>query len=577
MRSVPTTLGLAMLLVAGCQGTIHEPRSSAGGRTFAPTERDMNGDGRDDETGMPLPPTAPIRPADPAMPTPTDPGRVTMRRLNRTELANTVHDLLGIEGAVAADFPADDSGYGYDNVGDVLSTSALHIELIASHAEEWVAAGLGTQASPGPSRGRFLRCDLASGDTCVRDTMVGFARLAYRRAITREEGDRLLSVVNAARTDGESVEAAVKLAMVAALVSPHFLFRAEIDTVTTAARSLTDHELASRLSYFLWASMPDDELLGLADSGRLHESEILEMQVERMLDDERAGSLTRDFAGQWLWTRLVPGHVADYATYPGWTGELASSARREIELFFEAFLQEDRPIEELLTADFSFVDGRLADFYGIEGGPSGTDFVRVSMPPERHAGLLARAGILAVTSQPNRTSPVKRGVWVLDQILCQDIPPPPPGVEGLDSGSGSTARTVRERLEEHRRNPTCAACHSRMDPIGFGLERFDGVGRFRSEDQGQPVDDSGTLPDGTMFRGAVELASILSADERFPRCVTEQMMTYALGRGMDQRDDEGWVVVVTERARSRGGHLRAFVHEIVQSVPFRMRTPEGAR
>ncbi|MCC7538399.1 MAG: DUF1592 domain-containing protein, partial [Deltaproteobacteria bacterium] len=524
-----------------------------------------------------LPPTAPVPPTAPGEPVPTDPGRVTMRRLNRTELTNTIHDLLGLDGAVAADFPADDSGYGYDNVGDVLSTSALHVELMASHAEEWVAAGLGTASAPGPARARLLPCDLESGDACVRDTMRGFARLAYRRSIADEETTRLVSVVEAARTDGESVEAAVKLAMVAALVSPHFLFRAEIDSGSGAARTLNDHELASRLSYFLWASMPDEELLSLADEGRLHESEILEMQVERMLDDERARSLTSDFAGQWLWSRLVPGHVADYATYPEWTPQLAQSARREIELFFEAFLAEDRPLEELLTADFSFVDGRLADFYGIEGGPSGDAFVRVTMPPERQAGLLARAGVLAVTSQPNRTSPVKRGVWVLDQILCQEIPPPPPGVEGLDSGSDPSAGTVRERLEQHRRDPTCAACHSRMDPIGFGLEGFDGIGRSRTEDQGQPIDDSGTLPDGTMFRGAVELATILAADERYPRCVTRQMMTYALGRGMDQADDDGWVVVVTERARERGGHMRALVHEVVQSVPFRMRTPEGSR
>ncbi len=494
--------------------------------------------------------------------------------MNRAELDHTARDVLGLSDPISADFPADDRGYGFDNIGDVLSTSALHVELLERNASGWVERALGTAASPGPVRDRYLTCDVASdGEACARSVLASFTRRAWRRPADEAEIDRLLDVARVASDRGEAAEPALRLAMTAALVSPHFLYHVEIDpTPGGPSHAVSPYELASRLSYFLWASAPDDELLDLAAAGTLTDDEVMRAQVERMLDDPRASSLTEDFAGQWLWTRLVPDHVVDRELFAAWDGALARSARLELERFFGAFLEEDRPVRDMLTADFSFVDARLAAHYGIEG-ITGTELVRVTLPAERQAGLLGKAGLLAVTSQPNRTSPVKRGVWVLEQLLCTHPPPPPPGVEGLDATEPVPGETLRQRFERHRTDPVCASCHTVMDPIGFGLERFDAIGRHRTEDDGATIDDSGELPGGYAFSGAVELAGLLSADPRFDRCVSRQLLTYALGRGM-RSDDSVWVHAITERAAARGGSLRAVIAEIALSPPFRMRTPE---
>ncbi len=524
------------------------------------------------------------RPTDPDVPipeTPLEPGRVTMRRLNRTELEHTVQDLLGITGSVSADFPADDRGYGYDNNGDVLSTSALHVELLSREAERWVDASLGTESDPGPGRERILLCDVETdGETCVRSIIAAFARRVWRRPATESEIVRLVGLGSIAMMHGDGLAEGVRLALVATLISPHFLYRVELDADPTAItpQEISDYELASRLSYFLWASTPDDMLLDLAEAGVLHDETILRDQALRMLEDDRARSLVDDFAGQWLFSRLVGDHVTDYETFPEWTPELASSARGEMERFFAAFMFEDRTMTGLLDADFSYVDDRLAAHYGIEipadairdeGG-----FARVTLPPERHAGLLSKAGLLAVTSQPNRTSPVKRGVWVLEQLLCAAPPAPPPDVEGFDSTEVREGETLRERFERHRSDPVCASCHTVMDPIGFGLEGFDAIGRTRTMDGGGTIDDSGVMPGGVEFEGPAELAALLAEDARFPRCVSRQMMTYALGRGVEHESDTVWVAAVTERMLEQGGTMRALALEIVTSPPFRMRSPE---
>lgn len=553
------TVLLAAALLGGCEGFILDGPLGPGG---APADD----------------PYAPWRPTDPEAPPADelDPGRVTMRRLNRTELDHTLRDLLGIEESVSGDFPADDRGYGYDNIGDVLSTSALHVELLSKQAEAWVAQGIGSASAPGPARERYFTCDLGTdGDTCAREILASFTLRAWRRPPSESELDRLTGVASLARDHGRPLEEGVELAMVAALVSPHFLFRVEVDPVdATDARALTDYELASRLSYFLWASTPDDELLDLAASGTLRTDAVLEAQVDRMLADPRAQSLTDDFAGQWLFSRLVGDHVVDAETFPSWTTGLAGSARTEIELFFRAFLEEDLPVADMLTADFSYVDARLAEHYGMptEGLRAG-EFVRVTMPAERRAGLLSKAGILAVTSMPNRTSPVKRGVWVLEQLLCSHPPPPPPDVEGFDSTEPVPGETLRERFERHRSDPVCSSCHAIMDPIGFGLERYDGVGAYRETDSGATIDDAAELPGGIAFTGPVELGAALAEDPRFARCVTQQTMVYALGRGM-RGDDAPWIWGITERAQARGGSLRAVIREIVLSPPFRSRSPE---
>lgn len=560
---LPTHALLAALALAGCEGLLLDAR------------------GNGPEGWRPTGPGAP--PAD----TPMVPGRVTMRRLNRVELDHTVRDLLGLEGPVSEDFPADDRGYGYDNNGDVLSTSALHVELLAKHAAEWIDEALGTEAEPGPARERVLTCDVgalegAEADACARAILTQFTRRAWRRPATDEELARLLALGEVARTHGEESAAGLRLGLIATLVSPHFLYRVELDPdpSATEAHVISDYELASRLSYFLWASTPDDALLDLAEAGVLHDPAVLRAESERMLDDPRARSLIDDFAGQWLFTRLVADHVVDYETFPEWTPELARSAQGEMERFFDAFLREERPVTEMLTADFGFVDDRLAAHYGVEvpadAERDADGFVRVVLPPERQAGLLARAGVLAVTSQPNRTSPVKRGVWVLEQILCAAPPPPPPGVEGLDSTEPREGETLRERFERHRSDPICASCHAVMDPIGFGLERFDAIGRFRETDGGGTIDDSGLLPGFGEFEGAAELGALLASDARFPRCVSRQMLTYALGRGVEHETDEVWVAALTERMLAQGGSLRALILEIVSSPPFRMRSPESA-
>lgn len=552
-------LGLAAAL-AGCEGFV------------------LDGPSRPDR-GVPDPygdwrPTSPDAPTDGVM----DPGRVTMRRLNRTELDHTLRDLLLLDHEVSTDFPADDRGYGYDTIGDVLSTSALHVELLAKEAESWVAEGIGSADAPGPARERFFTCDLATdGDRCAREILEGFALRAWRRPAAPAELARLTTVASLAREHDRPLEEGVELAMVAVLVSPHFLFRpeplaTEPSATATPARPIGDFALASRLSYFLWASTPDDELLDLAARGALDDDAVLAAQIERMLADPRARSLTDDFAGQWLWTRLVSEHTVDASVFADWDAALARSARRELELTFQAFLAEDRPVSELMTADFSFVDARLAAHYGIEA-PAGDDFARVTMPPERRAGLLARAGILAVTSQPNRTSPVKRGVWVLEQLLCTHPPPPPPDVEGFDATEPRPGETLRQRFERHRADPVCASCHALMDPIGFGLERFDGIGRYRETESGTTIDDSGVLLGGIEFAGAVELSQRIAEDPRFSRCVSQQLMTYALGRGM-RRADEVWVHAVTERAEAEGGSLRDVITQIVLSPPFRSSVPE---
>ncbi|AKF04796.1 DUF1592 domain-containing protein [Sandaracinus amylolyticus] len=548
---------LAVLSLAACDGSLLDPRGS--------------GPGTVDGWG----PEGPSGPGGPTVP--AEPGRVTMRRLNRSELDHTVRDLLGIERQVSTDFPADDRGYGYDNNGDVLSTSALHVELLASSAEEWIDEALGTAEAPGPGRERMLTCDVATGgESCARTILTTFTRRAWRRPATDAEITRLLSVHEIAQMHGDGWPEGVRLALIATLISPHFLYRVELDDpAVDGPERVSDYELASRLSYFLWASAPDDELLDLAADGVLHDEATLRAQAERMLDDARARSLVDDFAGQWLYTRLIPDHDADDGTFPDWTPELARSAQGEMERFFAAFLEEDRPVEDMLTASFGFVDDRLAAHYGVEI-PEGTTrdeqgFARVMLPDTRSAGLLSRAGVLAVTSQPNRTSPVKRGVWVLEQILCSPPPPPPPGVEGLEATEPREGETLRERFERHRSDPVCASCHSVMDPIGFGLERYDAIGRYRETDNDGTIDDSGLLPGFGEFTGASELGAMISSDPRFPRCVTRQMMTYALGRGVEHRSDEAWVDMLTEDMLANGGTLRALILEIVTSPPFRMR------
>jgi hypothetical protein len=501
-----------------------------------------------------------------------DPGRVTLHRLNRAEYNNTVRDLLGVSFQPADDFPADDIGYGFDNIGDVLSMPPLLLEKYLAAAEEIVDLAFRNPET----RRRILDCQPPADNPCdrARRILEAFATRAYRRPVGAAEVDRLARLVQDAQKEGDGFEAALRLPLQAVLVSPHFLFRVELDHEPdnpAAVHPVTDFELASRLSYFLWSSMPDEELFALARQRRLRQDGNLQAQVRRMLKDSRSRALVDNFAGQWLQTRNLKALNPDPATFPGFDEPLREAMRRETELFFEAVLREDRSVLEFLDADFTFLNERLARHYGI-AGVTGADFRRVSLAGSPRGGVLTQASVLTVTSNPTRTSPVKRGKWILENILGASIPPPPPGAGELSEDKAVVlSGSLRKRMEQHRANPACASCHQRMDPLGFGFENFDGVGAWRERDGKFPVDPSGVLPDGRSFQGPRELRAILKTQTAaFVHCLAEKMLTYALGRGLEAYDDAA-VDGIGRALAADGYRFSRLVLEIVQSDPFQKR------
>ncbi|HEY8551661.1 MAG TPA: DUF1592 domain-containing protein [Vicinamibacterales bacterium] len=703
-----------------------------------------------------------------------DPGRVTARRLNRTEYNNTVRDLLGVDTDPAARFPHDDSGYGFDNIGDVLSLSPLLMEKYMAAAEEisrlalfgferrkpalvklqtltgrirestepltaydvsglslpnaahasyrvpisgeyvvrlllsgrrpvgsdptrfalwidgqqigvqevdaeggasfepdhqefagrrlefrthltagehWFAgtvlelyAGLPvTYGGPKPSsrpippkpefkprpnatpeqneaaRKRFeerysqkqpanavrvsgieiigpyahetapSRASLEKIYTCghfdgrhrawCRTKIVAsLARRAFRRPIRQTEIDRLLALAKTAERETGSFEEGLAAAIQAILVSPDFLFRIERGSpVKVAAVShgipLTEHELATRLSYFLWASMPDEELIAAADRRTLRTPEGLAAQVKRMLADPRAKTLAEHFAGQWLQVRALESATPDRERFPDFDHYLRLSMRRETELFVDSIFRGDRSILDLLDARYTFLNERLARHYGIEG-VEGPEFRRVTLKDPVRGGILTHASVLTVSSYATRTSPVLRGKWILDNILNAPPPEPPPDVPNLDDKAVGTAASLRQQLEQHRADPSCSPCHKRMDPLGFGLENFDAIGAWRTHDGTIPIDASGTLPDGRSFKGPAELRAILASErEAFTRAVTSKLMTYALGRGLERYDRRAVREIAAAVAKD-DYRFSSLVLHIVSSPAFQMRRAE---
>ncbi len=644
-----------------------------------------------------------------------DPGRVTARRLNRVEYSNTIRDLLALDFRAEKDFPSDDSGYGFDNIGEVLTISPVLMEkylnaaeriaaraigadplpatpleaeysrrnmnlrrpevslIEATHRVEWdgeylVRIGLpgdrGPEGKPvtmgfwmdgkllhtmsvetrpsklvyfnpyseeefrvllpegdhvfragfldddyakglpnkeaysdrknkflsmmtfiGPfparvekeSRKKILICDPATGAACVDRILTALARRAWRRPVTRSEAASLAKLVRMARAEGQSPEQGIQLALQAMLVSPHFLFRIERDPdPTDAARvhRVADIELASRLSYFLWSSMPDDELLGLAEAGKLRAPAVLDGQVKRMLADARAAAVADNFAGQWLETRNLDSVTPDPKRFPEWGPELREAMKTETRMFFEHLLREDRPLAEFLDCRYTFLNELLAKHYGI-AGVRGPEFRRVELATDQRGGILSHASVLTVSSYPTRTSPVIRGKYVLQNILGAPPPAPPPDVAVLDEEAVGNTGSLRQQLEKHRSNPTCAACHSRMDVLGFGLENYDATGKWRTRDGKFPVDGSGTLPNGKSFSSPVEMRVLLLADlQDFSRCLTEKMLTYALGRGLQQYDKRT-VSEIGRKLTSSGYRFQTMVYEIVRSLPFQSRRGES--
>ena len=503
------------------------------------------------------------------------PGRVTIRRLNRPEYNNTIRDLVGLDLKLAADFPSDDVGGGFDNLGDVLSLSPLLIEKYFAAAEMVIEKAFEDE----DARKRIL-VHAPEGDRgrseAMRKNIEAFAGRAFRRPVTPEELDRLVRLAEEARRDGASREEALKGVLAAVLVSPHFLFRVEKDPPADdedGIRHLDDYELASRLSYFLWSSMPDDELFELANQQKLRDPKVLENQVRRMLKDPKASALTRNFAGQWLQLRSMAGVNPNMEQFPNFDAELRTAMKRETERFFEHIVQNDRSVLEFLDADYTFLNERLAKHYGIEN-VEGEEYRQVKLPPERR-GVLTHASILLITSNPTRTSPVKRGKWILDNLLDEPPPPPPPGIEEL-SEDAETLGSLRERMEQHRENPSCAVCHTKMDALGFGLENFDVVGAWRDRDGRFEIDSSGELPGELKFQGASEMVRILVDQKRdaFCRCLARKLLTYALGREL-QSFDRCAVNEILDNLKKQDDRFSALVTSIVLSDPFRMREAKG--
>jgi hypothetical protein len=635
-----------------------------------------------------------------------DPGRVTARRLNRSEYNNTLRDLLAVDFRPADDFPADDAGYGFDNIGDVLSLSPVLMEKYMSaarqaaelaigspesfkpvmdrysaeqlkpespqrletrhrfpaDAEYEIRAGLGgfrpeagdplklTLSVDGadaksfdvdPARGkprtfetripiragtRSLRLEIKPApmgeaanrernvvvdyvevrgpfqtasqeprsyrrvflcghprglheDRCARTVVANLAWRAWRRPVTDAEIDKLTALVSLAQKEGEPLEAGVRVALQAILVSPHFLFRIERDPDPYdpgAAHPISQIELASRLSYFLWSSTPDEELLRAAKTRVLRQPEFLRAQVKRMLMDPRSEALVDNFAGQWLQLRNLESLKPDPGKFPEFDAAMRDAMYRETRLFFEAILREDRSILEFLDARFTYVNERLARHYGIPG-VSGPEFQRVALAGGERGGLLGHASVLTISSYPTRTSPVLRGKWVLENLLGAPPPPPPPGVPELETAELGLKGTLRQQMEQHRANPACAVCHAKMDAIGFGLENYDPIGRWRTHDGNFLIDASGEIAGKAKFSGPAELRSVLSADpEAFTRCLTEKMLTYALGRGLE-RYDRPAVQLICRKLGNESHRFTSLIFGIVESMPFQMRRGDGGK
>jgi hypothetical protein len=501
-----------------------------------------------------------------------DPGRVTARRLNRAEYRNTVRDLLGVDFQPADDFPSDDVGYGFDNIGDVLSMSPLHLEKYLDAAEE-------IAATPGVLE-RLITCrPRRDPRRCAREVLEPLALRAYRRPPTDDEVRGLVKFVDLALENGDDFRQGIQLALEAVLVSPHFLFRLEFDPPGSppgAIRPLDDFELASRLSYFLWSSAPDEALLVRARAGELRSGDGLASEARRLLADPKASALTDNFAAQWLQTRNLRTAAPDRKLFPGFDDGLRAAMVKETELFFATVVQEDRSVLEFLDSDFILVNGRLARHYGISG-VEGDDFRRIPVAGTPRGGVLTQASVLTVTSNPTRTSPVKRGKWILEQVLGAPPPPPPPEVPDLEEGEEvSAAAPLRKRMEEHRTNPACAVCHQDMDALGFAFENFDATGAWRDADGKFPIDASGELPGGQSFEGARQLKAVLLArKEEFARCLSEKLLTFALGRGLEYHDRCAVDEIGAALARD-GWKFSTLVVEIVKSVPFRYRRTAAA-
>jgi mono/diheme cytochrome c family protein len=510
---------------------------------------------------------------------PKEPGPFVIRRLTKVEYGNTLHDLFGVDPNVAEELPDEVFGEGYLN-----SLSPLQSEQYLEIANEVLDRILAPDDAPTTEvQKRLFGAPPAPGTdlrATARKVARSLARNAYRRPPSEEELDVLLGVFDLARENQLTYPAALRLMLKAVLVSPQFLFitpAGEVEPGRTIV-PLDDYQLASRLSYLLWATLPDAELSGLAAKGKLHEPAVLKAQVKRMLLDPRSRALFDGFGAQWLGLLDLKSKTFDPDKFPQMTSEMRSAMIDEVRLFFQSIVRENKSVVSFVDSDYTFLNGTLATLYGLEKTVAGPEMRKVQMTDPNRGGILGMPGILATTSFPNRTSPVNRGVWVLEQVLGEEIPPPPPNVPALEKQDQKTIAnlTLRQRTELHQSNATCANCHKILDPIGFGLENFDAIGRWRDQDDtGGAIDPTGELPGGKRFTSPRELKTIIAARvDELARNLTEKLLAYALCRHLEGYDE---IVVdhLMENIAKDDYKVQTLIAEVVTSYPFtNRRIPE---
>lgn len=494
------------------------------------------------------------------------PGPSPMRRLNSFEYNNTIRDLLGDDSGPANEFPAEEEALGFNNNATALGVTPILAERYMIAAEGIAARATGDLAG-------LLPCDPADigEDECAREFASDFGTRAFRHPLETEEVERLVSAYNWGKENGLDFRESISVMLETILQSPHFLYRVEFGdgsaVATGEAVALDDWERATRLSYLLWGTMPDQELFDAAEAGLLSDPEIVKAQAERMLADPRARYAVHDFYSQWLELDLIDNLEKDKTIFPTFTKEIRGLVRKETEAFMDYVIWEgDGNVQTLLTADFSFMNAKLAAFYGVEG-PSGSEFEKVQLSGER-GGLLTQASFLASQAKPNQASPIHRGKFVREQLLCQPLPPPPNDANlvlpELDSNL-----TTRERFSQHSSDPSCSGCHELLDPIGFGFENFDGAGNFRTQENNQPIDASGELiatdVDGP-FVGVTELVSKLASSEQVRNCVVTQYFRYGNGRAEAGDDRCSLEPLMGEFAQ--GGNLRELIVSFTQTDAF---------
>lgn len=497
---------------------------------------------------------------------PKDPGLFVIRRLTKVEYGNTLHDLFGVDPKVTQDLPDEVFGEGYLN-----NLSSLQSELFLGIANEVVGQPEVQELlkNEKPARGANLRKE---AETFAR----ALARKSYRRPPSDAEIEVLLKVFDLARENKLDYPEALGLMTKAILVSPPFLFITPAEKVATDNKiiPLDDYQLASRLSYLLWSTMPDAELIGLADSGKLHEPAVLKAQVKRLIADPRSRALFDGFGAQWLGLNDLETKTFDPKKFPQMTSEMRSAMVDEARLFFESIMRENQSVIRFVDSDYTFLNGTLATLYGMEKTVTGPEMRKVKLKDANRGGILGMPAILATTSFPNRTSPVKRGVWVLEQVLGEHVPPPPANTPALEKQDQKTVAnmTVRQRTELHLSNPTCANCHKVLDPIGFGLENFDAIGRWRiQDDTGGAIDAAGELPGGKTFASPKELKAIIAERKaELARNLTEKLLAYAVCRGLEGYDE---IVVdhLMETIAKDDYRMQTVISEIVTSYPFTQR------